>query len=116
MEETEMNIKVSKWDASEYLSTPTDVIAYLNAVISENDPALLQAALGDVAKAQGMTQIAHDAGVGRASLYKSLRVDSSPSFKTIAKVAQVLGLRIVFEPLPTTKANYELEDATLAYA
>ena len=58
-----MKTKVSRWDASEYLSAPEDVVGYLNAAIEENDPALLQAALGDVAKAQGMTQMARDAGV-----------------------------------------------------
>jgi len=93
-----MSIKTSKWDASEYLSTPEDVVEYLNAAIEDNDPTLLQAALGDVAKAQGMTQIAHDAGVGRESLYKSLRSGAAPSFKTILKVVQALGVRIVFEP------------------
>ncbi|MDR1264101.1 MAG: putative addiction module antidote protein [Propionibacteriaceae bacterium] len=74
-----MSVITSKWDASEYLGTPEDIVAYLNAAIEENDPALLQAALGDVAKAQGMDQIARAAGVGRESLYKSLRADAAPS-------------------------------------
>ena len=98
-----MSIKTSKWDVSEYLSTPEDVAHYLNAIIEENDPDLLQAALGDVAKARGVTQIAKDAGVGRESLYKSLRSDSAPSFKTVAKVTRALGVRIVFESVPTTE-------------
>jgi len=95
-------MKASKWNASDYLVTPEDVIAYLNAAIEENDPMLLQAALGDVARARGMTQVARDAGLGRESLYKSLRTDSSPSFRTIAKVVNALGVRIVFEPADDT--------------
>ena len=64
-----MAVKVSTWDASEYLETEEDIAAYLNAVVEEGDPTLLQAALGDVAKARGMTSIARDAGVSRESLY-----------------------------------------------
>ena len=105
MEEWAVSINASRWDVSEYLGTSEDVVDYLNAALEENDPALLQAALGDVAKARGMTQIAHDVGVGRESLYKSLRSDGSPSFKTITKVAQALGVRIVFEPVPQTDAG-----------
>jgi len=110
-----MSIKTSKWDASEYLSTAEDVVEYLNAAIEDNDPLLLQAALGDVAKAQGMTQIAHDAGVGRESLYKSLRSSGAPSFKTILKVVQALGVRIVFEPLTETRGGVG-QQALLAHA
>ncbi|MCL2736115.1 MAG: putative addiction module antidote protein [Propionibacteriaceae bacterium] len=105
-----MNIRTSKWDASEYLSSAEDVVDYLNAAIEENDPAVLQAALGDVAKAQGMSQIAQDAGVGRESLYKSLRSDGTPSFKTIAKVVRALGVRIVFEPVPHADPEREASD------
>ena len=59
---------ISSWDASEYLETQEDVVAYLNAALEENDPTILQAALGDVAKARGMASIARQAGVGRESL------------------------------------------------
>ena len=78
-----MTVDVTAWDASEYLETEEDVVAYLNAVIEEGDPELLQAALGDVAKARGMTSIARDVGVSRESLYKSLSASGNPSFQTI---------------------------------
>jgi probable addiction module antidote protein len=93
-----MSVKTSKWEVSEYLSTPEDIVDYLNAVIAENDLPLLQAALGDVAKAQGMTKISREAGVGRESLYKALSTSGSPSFKTMVKVMQAIGVQFVFEP------------------
>jgi probable addiction module antidote protein len=102
-----VSITTSRWDASEYLDTPEDVVAYLNAAVEEKDPALLQAALGDVAKAKGMAQIARDAGVGRESLYKSLSADGTPSLKTIVKVAQALGVRITFELMPQSDQQNE---------
>lgn len=93
-----MVVNVSAWDASEYLETEEDIAAYLNAAMDEGDPALLQAALGDVAKARGMTAIAKEAGVSRESLYKSLSANGNPSFQTISKVSRALGLQIAFAP------------------
>ena len=91
-------VTTSVWDASEYLEDEQNAIAYINAAAELDDPALLQAAIGDVAKARGMGQIAKEAGVGRESLYKSLGRDGNPSFRTIAKVVKALGGRIVIEP------------------
>lgn len=93
-----MAVNVSNWDVSEYLETEEDIAAYLNAVVEEGDPALLQAALGDVAKARGMSSIAKEAGVSRESLYKSLSANGNPSFQTISKVSRALGLQIAFAP------------------
>lgn len=91
-----MAVEITDWDASEYLESSEDIAAYLNAVVEEDDPALLQAALGDIAKARGMSGVAAQANLGRESLYKALREGASPSFKTISKVAQALGVRIRF--------------------
>ena len=96
-----MTVSVTDWDASEYLETEDDIAAYLNAVMEEGDPALLQAALGDVAKARGMTSVAKEAGVSRESLYKSLSVSGNPSFQTISKVSRALGLQMSFAPADT---------------
>ena len=82
-----MVVNVSAWDVSEYLETEEDIAAYLNAIAEEGDPTLLQAALGDVARARGMTSIAKEAGVSRESLYKSLSANGNPSFQTISKVS-----------------------------
>ncbi|NMN02459.1 addiction module antidote protein [Bifidobacterium panos] len=92
-------VNASRWDASEYIDNERDAIAYLNAAAELDDPALLQAAIGDVAKARGMGQIAKEAGVGRESLYKSLDRSGNPSFRTISKVVGALGGRLVIEPV-----------------
>ena len=92
-----MSTEITDYDTSEYLENEQDIIAYLNAIAEYDDPALMQAALGNVAKARGMTQIAKDAGVGRESLYKSLSKDGNPSCQTIAKVIHALGGRLTIQ-------------------
>nr|WP_076388868.1 addiction module antidote protein [Vaginimicrobium propionicum] len=89
-----MAVTISTWDASQYLETKDDIVAYLNAAFEESDPAILQAALGDVARSRGMSAIARQAGVGRESLYKSLSQDGNPSWQTIAKIFDALGLQL----------------------
>lgn len=89
-----MVVKISDWDASEYLETEADVVAYLNTALEDGDPAVLQAALGDVAKARGMAAVARQAGVGRESLYKSLAADGNPSWRTVTKVLAAMGLQL----------------------
>ena len=82
------------WDAATYLESDVDIAAYLDAVLDEDDPALLAAALGDVARAKGMTSIARETGLGRESLYKALSSDGNPEFATVQKVVRSLGLRL----------------------
>ena len=77
-----MSIEVSRWDPSEDLGSPDDIVAYLEAVLEETDDiSVFQAAFGDVARAIGMSEIARTAGVGRESLYKALRSESHPSLE-----------------------------------
>ena len=71
------------WDPAENLKTEEDMVAYLEAALEEADPALVAAALGDIARAKGMTQVARDAGLGRESLYKALSPSGNPEFATI---------------------------------
>ncbi|EFA9079793.1 putative addiction module antidote protein [Escherichia coli] len=89
-------IKLKKWDSAEYLKTEEDMAAYLDACIeeAEDDPALIAAALGDIARARGMTRLAKETGIGRESLYKALSGEGNPSFGTILKVTKALGLRL----------------------
>lgn len=86
----------SAYDVSDYLRTPEDMAAYLEACIEEadGDAAFIAKALGDIARAQGMTQVARDAGLSRESLYKALSGERSPSFDTILKVVSALGLKL----------------------
>jgi probable addiction module antidote protein len=95
-------IKVSElpdFDAAEYLDSEEAVAAYLTTVLEENDAALLAAALGDIARARGMTSVARDSGITREALYKALRPGSEPRFDTINRVCAALGVRLVAQPL-----------------
>ncbi len=91
---TKPKIETHPWDATRYLDSDEAIAAYLDAVLEENDPALLAAALGDVARAKGMTQIARETGLGRESLYKALSTKGNPELATVLKVLQALGLRL----------------------
>ena len=86
------------WDPVEYLETEEDMApiwaAYLDAALAENDLGLIAAALGDIARAKGMTTVAQDAGLGRESLYKSLSTGGNPEFGTVLRVTRALGLRL----------------------
>ena len=87
-------MRTKKWDAADHLKTDEDVVAYLEAALEESDPALVAAALGDIARAKGMTDIAREAGLGRESLYKALSPGGNPEFSTVLKVVKALGLRL----------------------
>jgi probable addiction module antidote protein len=91
-----MNTNTSAYDVSDYLRTPEEMAAYLEACIEEadGDAAFIAKALGDIARAQGMTQVARDAGLSRESLYKALSGERCPSFDTILKVVSALGLKL----------------------
>ena len=91
-----MNTTTSTYDVADYLRTPDDMAAYLEACIEEadGDAAFIAKALGDIARAQGMTQVARDAGLSRESLYKALSGERSPSFDTILRVISALGLKL----------------------
>jgi probable addiction module antidote protein len=92
-------LKTSVWDPAEHLETEEDIAAYLEAAFEEGDPSLIAAALGDIARAKGMAQIARDAGLGRESLYKALSPEGNPEFATIVKVVNALGLKLHASPV-----------------
>jgi len=89
-----MKPRTRAWDAAETLNSKEDIAAYLDAVLEDGDPELLKAALGDVARAKGMTDIAKATGLGRTNLYKALSPGGNPEFATVAKVLKALGLRL----------------------
>ncbi|SFG52143.1 addiction module antidote protein [Pseudomonas sp. NFACC45] len=91
-----MTEEFTRFDAAAYLKTPEEMAAYLDACFEEDagDGVLVRAALNDIARAKGMTQIARDAGLGRESLYKALGSGGNPEFTTIMKVMRALGLRL----------------------
>ncbi|QWD68605.1 putative addiction module antidote protein [Polynucleobacter sp. VK25] len=85
---------LSKFDAVDYLKTEKDIAAYLSAVLEDGDPALFVAAIGDIARAKGMTEIAKKSGVTRESLYRALKVEARPRFETVTRVIQALGMKL----------------------
>ena len=86
--------KTGQWDVAEHLKTEEDMAAYLEAALEDGDPKLVSAALGDIARAKGMTQIARETGLGRESLYKTLSPEGNPELATLLKVIHALGLRL----------------------
>ena len=91
--------KLLAFDAARYLTDDVAVSEYMTAVLETGDSELLLLALGDVARARGMAQIAKDAGLGRESLYKALAPGAKPRFDTVVKVARALGVRLVAHPV-----------------
>ena len=89
------------WDPAEHLKTEEDMAAYLEVALEEGDAALVAAALGDIARAKGMTQVARDAGLGRESLYKALSAAGNPELGTVLKVVAALGLQLHAAPAST---------------
>lgn len=87
--------ELTDFDAAPYLDSEEAVAAYLTDILSVNDPALLAAALGDIARARGMSEIAKASGITREALYKALRPDAQPRFDTVNRVCAALGVRLV---------------------
>lgn len=87
------------FDAAPYLDSDEAIAAYLTDILQANDAGLLSAALGDIARARGMTDIAKAAGITREALYKALRPGSAPRFDTVNRVCTALGVRLVVEPV-----------------
>jgi probable addiction module antidote protein len=95
-------IKISdlpEFDITEHLDSDEAIAEYLTVVLEDNDPALFAAALGDIARARGMTEIAKASGLTREALYKALRPTASPRFDTIAKVCKALGVKLTAQTL-----------------
>ena len=92
---------VRRFDASEYLRDEADIAAYLAAAAAEDDPRVLAAALGDVARARGMSELARKTGITREALYRSLSAEVNPELATLTKVLRALGMRLAIKPAAT---------------
>ena len=93
---TAASLKTTPYDVAEHLRTPEEMAAYLDAWLEEapDDAAGIAGALGDIARARGMTQVAKDTGLSRESLYRALSAEGNPSFATVLKVAKALGVKL----------------------
>jgi probable addiction module antidote protein len=87
------------FDPAEYLDGDEAVAEYLTSILEENDPEMLAVALGDIARARGMSDIARSTGLAREALYKALRPGAQPRFETVARVCAALGVKLVAEPV-----------------
>lgn len=94
-----MTVKTTVFDPAKYLDDEQAIADYLTDMLEEGSAGLLAAALGDIARARGMAQIAQDAGMGREALYKALRADAQPRFETIARVCKALGVKLIAQPI-----------------
>jgi probable addiction module antidote protein len=96
-----MTEKFSRWDSADYLKTEEDIDLYFEACVAEDpgDGSLIRNALGTIARARGMSQLARDTGLAREGLYKALSPDGNPEFATVMKVIKALGLKL---SAPTT--------------
>jgi probable addiction module antidote protein len=102
-----MILETTRWDAAEHLDTAEAIAAYLHAALEDGDPKLVAAALGDAARARGMTALARETGLSRESLYRALSSDGNPELATVLKVLRAFGVRL--EARATTKT--EVADA-----
>ena len=96
-----MPVTTTRWDSAKYLKTDEDIRLYLEACLEEagDDPALIVHALGVIARARNMNQLARDTGLTREGLYKALSSEGNPSFSTVAKIAKALGFKLTVQPL-----------------
>jgi probable addiction module antidote protein len=93
-----MTLETTRYDTADYLDSPEAIAAYIDAVLEDGDPALLTHALGVVARARGMSQIARETGLSRESLYRALGRDGNPELGTVIRVLKALGLRLSAVP------------------
>lgn len=98
-----MTLKTMKWDVQEFLDSEKRMALFLEAAFEDGDPGLIAAALGEVARARGMTQTAKDSGITREALYRALSADGRPEFNTILKVLRSFGLTLAAVPLGKAK-------------
>jgi len=96
-----MSINTTRWDSAEYLKTDEDIQLYLEACIEESgdDPSFIIHALGVIARAKNMSQLARDTGLTREGLYKALSPEGNPTFSTVSKVAKALGFKLSVQPV-----------------
>lgn len=102
-----MAIETRKWDVTEYLDSEEAIFAYIEAAFEDGDPELIKKALGDVARARGMTAMAKEAGVTREALYKALSEKGDPKLSTLLGVARALGVKLTVIPADTNTNDAE---------
>ena len=100
-----MRVKTHPFDPAAYLDSEEAIAAYMTEALDSNDPGFIADALGVIARARGMTQVARDAGLSRESLYRALSLDGNPELSTLLRVLAVLGLQLSVRPLDARPAR-----------
>jgi probable addiction module antidote protein len=95
-----MAVKTHQWDPAEHLDNPEAIVGYLEAVFEDGDPKLIVAALGDVARASGMSALARETGLSRENLYRALSAEGNPEFSTVVKVLRAFGVTLEARATP----------------
>jgi len=103
--------QTAKWDASEFLETDEDIMAYLSVALEEGDPDCITLAIGNIAKAHGMTEIARKTGVSRESLYRAFRKGGDPKLTTLIGVMKSLGMKLTATPSSATPVTADIAEA-----
>lgn len=111
-----MSIKTTRWDSAEHLKTDEDIQLYLEACFEEagDDPAFIVHALGVIARAKNMSQLARDTGLTREGLYKALSPEGNPTFANVAKVAKALGLQITVQSSFRQPAHHQVPAVSIS--
>jgi probable addiction module antidote protein len=99
-----MALETTRFEVLEPVRSPADHIAYMEAVLEDGDPSLIAAALGDIARARGVSEFARETGLSRETIYKSFRPGGNPTLETIAKAMRALGLRLTATAVPREAA------------
>lgn len=94
-----MPLATTKWDIADHLDTDERAALFLEAAFEDGDPSVIAAALGDIARARGMSKLSRDTGLAREALYRALSPEGHPEFATVLKVVHALGLRLTTVPL-----------------
>ncbi len=92
-----MSIKITQWDSAELLDSPEAIAAYIEAAFEDGDPSLIAHALGVVARARGMSQLAKEAGLSRDAMYKAFQPDGNPTLQTLTSVMNALGMKLTVQ-------------------
>ena len=98
-----MALETTRFDVRNYIRSHDDQTGYLDAALEDGDPALIAAAIGDIARARGASQFARESGLSRETIYKVFRPGGNPKLDTIAKAVKVLGLRLALAPASNPK-------------
>lgn len=109
-----MPLETTRFDVQDYLKTPEQQVAYIEAALEDGDVSMIAAALGDIARARGVSEFAKETGLSREAIYKAFKAGGNPTLLTLSKAAGALGLRLTVTPAPANDTPGPAERLKLA--